>query len=584
MKKNLLYIAGLSLALAGCTDWLDVNETPNNATAETVSAELLLYGVENDIAGDRAGYSVTTGSTISFYNWSQMFTKSGDYSGNYVYLNGNVVNGTFNAHWQYRYSRIAAIRSIKEKAEAANQKGLLGIAQVLECIEFRELVDLFGDVPYSEGGLGADNLTPSYDKAEDIYKELCKEIIEAENNIESGSMGSVGSSDLYFFRVNGKKVQGKNFWLPYAKSIELSLLMRISNVSLFNEVNGPARLQALENECLTDDALCNPGYYQGSGKMNPQMTLWGHSYTWGGDYDLKRTGNRSSFRSQYDATEELVKFMRDTKNPLIRVYLDPREKNQDQTAYAKPSYFYGEDYWYTGVPYGVQNPMQRAYVSLVGEGAFGDGSWNFKSGIEKDLVMYPACIVKFYLAEAALRGLIGGGDAAARAYYEDGVKLMFKQNEKALKTSIPYAGALEPIANEENAEIKAAEAYLSQTEDFGYMVNWDLLENDDKKLEAIMTQKWLGYYLIDPLEAWSEIRRTDYPSWLHASWQWSLGENKMPARILYPQTEKMLNADNFAKNEKKDIMNDLIFWDVKNPVRVKANDNLNSGFVNGYEK
>lgn len=574
MKKNLLYIAGLSLALAGCTDWLDVNETPNNATAETVSGELLLTSLENDIAGDRAGYSATTGSTISFYNWSQMFTKSGDYSGNYVYLNGNVVNGTFNAHWQYRYSRIAAIRSIKEKAEAADLKGLLGIAQVLECIEFRELVDLFGDVPYSEGGLGSDNLTPSYDKGEDIYKELCKEIIDAENNLESGAMGNISNADIYFHGDRAK-------WLKYAKSIELTLLMRVSNVDMFNQVNGKARLAAIQDGLLDFDATCNPGYYVGSGKMNPQMYLWGHTYTWNGSYTGKRTGNRSSFRSQYDATEELVKFMRDTKNPLIRVYLDPREKNEDQGAYAKPSYFYGEDYWYTGVPYGVQTPMQRAYVSLVGEGAYGDGSWNFADGAAKDLIMYPQCIVKFYLAEAALRGLIDGGDAAAREYYEDGVKLMFEQNEKSLKASIPYAGALEPISG---SAAEAAAEYLAQTEDFGYMVNWDLLENDDKKLEAIMTQKWLGYYLIDPLEAWSEIRRTDYPSWLHSSWQWSLAEHKMPARILYPQTEKMLNADNFAKNEKKDIMNDLIFWDVKNPVRVKANDNLNSGFVNGYEK
>lgn len=577
MKKNLLYIAGLSLALAGCSDWLDVNETPNNATAETVSAELLLSSVQNDIAGDRAGHFNTQGSAVNtyqFYNWAQMFTKSGDYSGNYVYLNGNVVNGNFNDTWSYRYARIAVIRSIKEKAEAAGLKGLLGIAQVLECIEFRELVDLFGNVPFSEGGLGADNLTPSYDKAEDIYKALCAEIIEAQNNLEAGGFGNISNADIYF---HGNKAS----WVKYAKSIELTLLMRVSNVGLFDAVNGKARLAAIEDGCIDFDATCNPGYYVGSEKMNPQMFLWGHTYTWSGNFTGSRTGNRSTFRSQYDPTEELVKFMRDTKNPLLRVYCDPRERNQDQPAYSKPSEFYGTDYYYMGIPYGVQTPMQRAYVSLVGEGSYGDGSWNFSSGASKDLVMYPQCIVKFYLAEAALRGLIGGGDAKAREYYEDGVKLMFEQNEKSLQANIPYAGALAPISG---SAAEAAAEYLAQTDDFGYLVNWDLLTSDEQKLEAIMTQKWLGYYLIDPLECWSEIRRTDYPSWLHASWQWSLAETKMPARALYPQTEKMLNEDNFKANEKKDIMNDLIFWDTKNPVRVKANDNLNSGFVNGYEK
>ena len=577
--KNLLYVAGLSVALTSCSDWLDVNETPNNATKENVSAELLLTSVENDIAGDRAGYSATTGSTISFYNWSQMFTKSGDYSGNYVYLNGNVVNGTFNPHWQYRYSRIAAIREIKDKAVTAELKGLLGIAQVLECIEFRELVDLFGDVPFSEGGLGADNLTPTYDKAEDIYKALCAQIIEAEQNIENGAMGNISNADIYF---GGNKSQ----WLKYAKSIELTLLMRISNVALFDQVNGKARLAAIVDGLIDTDATCNPGYYVGSGKMNPQMYLWGHTYTWNGSYAGKRTSNRSSFRSQYDPTEELVKFMRDTKNPLIRVYFDPREKNVDQPAYGKPSEFYGENYWYIGIPYGVQTPMQRAQVSLVGEGAYGDGSWDFETGASKDLVMYPVCIAKFYLAEAALRGLIAGGDDLARAYYEEGVKLMFEQHDLALHAANPYNGALAPIPGTagDGSAAKAAAEFLAQTEDYGFLVNWDLMTSNEQKLEAIMTQKWLGYYLIDPLEAWSEIRRTDYPSWLHSSWQWSLGEHKMPARVLYPESEKKLNNVNFTANEKKDVMNDLIFWDTKNTERKQPGDYLNSAFANGYEK
>ena len=59
---------------------------------------------------------------------------------------------------------------------------------------------------------------------------------------------------------------------------------------------------------------------------------------------------------------------------------------------------------------------------------------------------------------------------------------------------------------------KAAAEFLAQTEDYGFLVNWDLMTSNEQKLEAIMTQKWLGYYLIDPLEAWSEIRRTDVPA------------------------------------------------------------------------
>ena len=108
------------------------------------------------------------------------------------------------------------------------------------------------------------------------------------------------------------------------------------------------------------------------------------------------------------------------------------------------------------------------------------------------------------LAEAALRGLIAGGDDLARAYYEEGVKLMFEQHDLALHAANPYNGALAPIPGTagDGSAAKAAAEFLAQTEDYGFLVNWDLMTSNEQKLEAIMTQKWLGYYLIDPLEAW----------------------------------------------------------------------------------
>ena len=103
-------------------------------------------------------------------------------------------------------------------------------------------------------------------------------------------------------------------------------------------------------------------------------------------------------------------------------------------------------------------------------------------------------------------------------------------------------------------------------------------------MEAISVQKWLGFFLIDPLEAWSEIRRTDMPSWLHTSHQFTLNDQKLPARCLLPNSENMFNHENYEKNYKGDILNDLIFWDKANPTRQKPGDYLNTQFLNGYEK
>ncbi len=580
MKKNILYIAALAgtMTITGCTDWLDVNDNPNDATVDTVTADLMLTSVENDIASERVGRlntSSTGGSNyFGFFQWSQMMTKSGDYSGTYPYLSGMVTNSTFNTFWANRYERIANIKTIKDKAQAEGNNALLGIAQVLEVIEFRELVDIFGDVPYTEAALAAENLAPKYDKAEDIYKALCAEIIEAENNLQDGSLSAYGNADIYF---GGDQDE----WVKYANSIELSLLMRISNVSLFNEVNGAARLKALEGNCITENATSNPGYYVGNNKMSPQYTIWGHTYLWNGNYTSGRTTRRSGGRSQYDPTEELVKFLRDTNNPLLRVYADPRERLRD-SQYVKYSEFDLGDEWYVGVPYGVQTPGQRADVSLVGIGAVGDGTWTFDADASKDVQIYAKHIVDFYFAEAALRGFIDGGDAKAKQYYEAGITSLMQTYENALKVEIPYNGAKEPISG--SAAEAAADYYGQTSGTYSDLVNWDMMTTDDEKLEAINVQKWIGYFLVDPLEAWSEIRRTDMPTWLHVSHQWNLATMKMPARALYPQTEKVLNAENFEANEKSNILTDLIFWDTANPDRTKTGENLNSKFLNGYEK
>ena len=49
MKNYLLYtviLGGAALAFTGCSDWLDVNQNPNDALESTVSSDLLLTSVQ----------------------------------------------------------------------------------------------------------------------------------------------------------------------------------------------------------------------------------------------------------------------------------------------------------------------------------------------------------------------------------------------------------------------------------------------------------------------------------------------------------------------------------------------------------
>ena len=91
--------------------------------------------------------------------------------------------------------------------------------------------------------------------------------------------------------------------------------------------------------------------------------------------------------------------------------------------------------------------------------------------------------------------------------------------------------------------------------------------SNEKKMEAIGSQKWLNYFGYNPLEAWFEQRRTDTPK-LKASNQGM--ESKNICRAPYPQTEMNQNSANYNKQPAIDIYNSRVFWDTKNEIVEKT--------------
>lgn len=557
MKSYLLYtviLGGAALAFTGCSDWLDVNQNPNDALESTVSSDLLLTSVQNDIDYERIGYS-------NIHYLAQHLTKSGDFSGTYPFLTGGVTPSNFDDYWSRRYARIANLKSIESKAIESGDTGYEGIAKTLLAIEFRELVDMFGDVPFTEAGLGSEYLAPKYDDAKTIYDALIEmadqavDLFDQTLSNENYSLGQLTSADIYF----KGDFEG---WRRYAASVELSLLMRISNVT-----DVSAQVKALQDKVLdiSENVIGNPGYYKGQGtvgstnytKMNPLYSVFGYTYL-----DKEASGHRSSV-----PTEEVVSYLRNTKNPLLRVYADARRYlENDANGRANYDLFGLGDEYYIGVPFGQMSPAQGDYVSKVGLGVLSK-TCSLETGPSSDIIVMQGSLVGFYLAEAALRGLIDGGDAAAKSYYEQAVTSLFNTYEVALQSDASTWNTLARPAGARPAitgsAAEAAAEYLSQDD---ARVNWDLMTTTDEKMNAIQTQKWISLYMVDPLEAWSEVRRTDLPV-LHAS-NSAQYSNKIMARFYYPNTEKNLNPDNYRDDI--DVFETLIFWDKVNPELEKS--------------
>jgi hypothetical protein len=84
----------------------------------------------------------------------------------------------------------------------------------------------------------------------------------------------------------------------------------------------------------------------------------------------------------------------------------------------------------------------------------------------------------------------------------------------------------------------------------------------DEKLAKIWTQKWVSFGFIQSVQGWSEVRRTKYPQLTFVPDNSTSGSVNPPARLVYPDAEKVYNATNYEAVQSKDTRDTKIFWDV----------------------
>jgi hypothetical protein len=78
------------------------------------------------------------------------------------------------------------------------------------------------------------------------------------------------------------------------------------------------------------------------------------------------------------------------------------------------------------------------------------------------------------------------------------------------------------------------------------------------QIRAIIIQKWLAMTGNQGFEAWTEWRRTGYPDFFTVSKATALGDNRMPARLLYPSSEVTRNL-NFPGIKQ---IYERVWWDI----------------------
>ena len=170
MKKFLLS-AGIACAVASCTsDITSLNVNPKSP--EQVPAGALVANATITLTDYLATLNVNLNN---FSMWAQHITET-TYTdeANFDYPNRDVNGNTFDV----LYTDVLRDLAEAEKAvavdinlTAAQKEQQMAVIDVLEVYTYQILVDIFGDVPYTEA-LSSETVVPAYDKGEDIYTDL----------------------------------------------------------------------------------------------------------------------------------------------------------------------------------------------------------------------------------------------------------------------------------------------------------------------------------------------------------------------------------------------------------------------------
>jgi hypothetical protein len=505
MKRiKLLYIGALLVASSCSKSFIDVNENPNKPG--TSRSDWQFTGAVNTTMSGTTGPDAIGGAWVGYFGFSTSFT-GGAQQKTYIFSNSD-----FN-YWDGIYDNLFDYQYVVDNGQEEGYGWLVGPAKIMQAFLFQRLVDMYGNIPYSQWGT-FEHITPDYDDGQSVYENLIVKLDEAIAEIKAATWPSNAPADIVF---KGNKTR----WIQLANTLKLRILIRQSRMAgrdgyITTEIN---KILAEGTGFLSVNALVNPGYAKQPGKLNFFYGSFGYN-----ENDVEVTNHRF-----YKMGEFLIDNLKATEDSFrLQRKADPKvagDKNNFDD--------------YVGVPLGATGSSYlETLVSSIGAAQVVRGE------ATRPMVLLTAAESYFLQAEAAVRYSIAGL-GSAQDLYEEGVKQSFLL-DGGVGTS--------PSAVDPELAIAKAEAYLANGKE---NVTWSASPD---KLKAIWFQKWIALALFNNFESWTEYRRTNFPDVPHSSS--SGAAPKKPVRFYYPISESNTNLENLQKQGTINVYDSRIFWDV----------------------
>jgi len=519
MKRilSLIMVGFVTFAATSCKKYLDINTNPNTATSST--PELVLPQAITAIASQTVEYNFY-GSQVAGY-----IANGGGVAFSGPILTYNYDATSQQALWNTSYDIANDVEYIITSTEG--QPDLLyfnAAAKILKAFVFQRLVDQYNDAPYTDALKGANNVTPKYDKATDIYKSL-GDLLDAGLTVFATPTNPATSAA--FIKADVMFGGDKTRWAKFANTLKLRMVLRAGNKVAFTKTTFDTAVGF-----LTEDATVNPGYTKVSGKQNPTWNRFAYTFanatvTLGGQYPPT-----PFVRAFYDGT----KLTDVTRANLVYKVGVAAVTNQLGNTVQSAGRGAVPNSWFRGT-------SATAYESI---GIF--------KGFDAAQPVFLLADAYFLQAEANVRGILTGD---AQANFNSGIDASFRYLNKNAANAVTAGKA--PAT--EGAAYRTANATK-------YLANFALATTTEQKIEAIITQKYIALNFLFGDEAWNDYRRTGYPvsnsspgaapaETIVSIATESTAPDRLPARLQYPDTEFKYNSANVPTIDKYTTK---IFW------------------------
>jgi len=493
MRQNkfiiLLLLFAATIFATGCKKFLDVNKNVNDPT--TVPSSTLLTSAMVEL-----GNSLAMGSGLSnelaVYTHQMSTREEPDQYG----IKGN--NFYINDAWPRMYENVFGdLDVIIEQSNAGDDASkhntiYSGIAKILKAYGFSQFVDVFGDIPFSEFDKFPSGIKqPKFDDDAVIYDSLIKMLndgIADLKNTTAGNPQKPGNDDLIYKGSVAK-------WEKAANTIKLKLytqMRKVKNVS--SEVTAllgsPSTLINATSESFmvpygplgaTDDR--NPGFgdYTASQRSN-HVSPWFYEIMkgWNPNINTNVVDPRIPYYI-YNQLKKTAAAPNDTEyrdSAFVTIYFGSVGQNRDKTQQNGISLF------------GIY-PVGGRYDD--GQGGKADAS----SGTGAAPYRFITYADRLYLEAELINTGVATGDAKAKL--QAAMQASMEQVDYVITNFVKPTQSVPALYN-----TTAANDYITSI-----LTKYDAATTA-KKLEYIMTQKWLSS-VGSSVDQYTDYRRTGYP-------------------------------------------------------------------------